>query len=190
MNRIRHTIARAPRMVVRVAVALCACAGAPVQASSPVEEAQAWPEVETVRTLLRADAAAALADCNVPGICRPGTERADPGEHVSAQQDDIRVAAIFGSTRRLTIDVLGTGFIAEIMPQAFIAQWLGPDSGLAGTAIATLRHAPSPQAMPSAAVTHTVAAVVKPSTMRALASRRITPAPTKLMPVITPWMMP
>ncbi len=109
MNRIRHTIARGPRMVVRVAVALCACAGAPAQASSPVEEAQAWPEVETVRTLLRADAAAALADCNVPGICRPGTERADPGEHVSAQQDDIRVAAIFGSTRRLTIDVLVNG---------------------------------------------------------------------------------
>jgi hypothetical protein len=39
---------------------------------------------------------------------------------------------------RLTIGVLGSGFIAEIMPQTFIAQWLGPGSGFAGTAIATL----------------------------------------------------
>jgi hypothetical protein len=109
MNRIRHTIARGPRTAACVAVALCACAGAPAQASSPVEEAQAWPEVETVRTLLRADAAAALADCNVPGICRPWAERADPGERVSPRQDDIRVAAIFGSTRRLTVDVLVNG---------------------------------------------------------------------------------
>ena len=34
--------------------------------------------------------------------------------------------------------------------------------------------------MPSAAVTQTVAAVVRPSTVRACASRRITPAPMKL----------
>ncbi|MGE8569866.1 hypothetical protein D3C85_415050 [compost metagenome] len=109
MNRIRHAIARGPRTAACVAVVLCACAGAPAQASSPVEEMQAWPEVETVRTLLRADAAAALADCNVPGICRPGAERADSGERVSQREDDIRVAAIFGSTRRLTIDVLVNG---------------------------------------------------------------------------------
>ncbi|MGE8618947.1 MAG: hypothetical protein ACN6O0_14085 [Achromobacter spanius] len=107
MNRIRRAVARGPRTAVCVAVVLWA--GAPAQASSPVEEAQAWPEVETVRTLLRADAAAALADCNVPGICRPGAERADPGERVSQREDDIRVAAIFGSTRRLTIDVLVNG---------------------------------------------------------------------------------
>lgn len=109
MNRIRHAVAHGPRTAVCVVVVLCAWAGAPAQASSPVEEAQAWPEVETVRTLLRADAAAALADCNVPGICRPGAERADPGEPVSQREDDIRVAAIFGSTRRLTIDVLVNG---------------------------------------------------------------------------------
>jgi uncharacterized membrane protein YraQ (UPF0718 family) len=39
---------------------------------------------------------------------------------------------------RLTIGVLGSGFIAEVMPQQLIATWLGPDSGLTGTLIATL----------------------------------------------------
>lgn len=109
MNRIRLVVALGRRTAVCVAVALSACAAAHANATPPVEEAQAWPEVETVRTLLRADAAAALADCKVPGVCQPGVERADPGERASRQQDDIRVAAIFGSTRRLNIDVLVNG---------------------------------------------------------------------------------
>jgi hypothetical protein len=45
---------------------------------------------------------------------------------------------------RLTIGVLGSGFIAEVMPQALIAQWLGPGSGLAGTAVAALAGALTP----------------------------------------------
>jgi hypothetical protein len=45
---------------------------------------------------------------------------------------------------RLTIGVLGSGFIAEVMPQALIAQWLGPGSGIAGTAIAAIAGALTP----------------------------------------------
>lgn len=45
---------------------------------------------------------------------------------------------------RLSIGVLGSGYIAEIMPQQFIATWLGPSSGLAGTAIAVLAAALTP----------------------------------------------
>ncbi|HET9904156.1 MAG TPA: hypothetical protein VFQ27_10705 [Xanthobacteraceae bacterium] len=45
---------------------------------------------------------------------------------------------------RLTIGVLGSGFIAEVMPQALIAQWLGPESGLSGTAVATVAGALTP----------------------------------------------
>ena len=57
-------------------------------------------------------------------------------------------------------------------------------------ATAIVLHAPRPQAMPSAALIHTVAAVVNPSTVPAAAFRRMTPAPMKLMPPMTPWMMP
>lgn len=45
---------------------------------------------------------------------------------------------------RLTIGVLGSGFIAEVMPQQAIATWLGPGSGFTGTAIATLAGALTP----------------------------------------------
>lgn len=45
---------------------------------------------------------------------------------------------------RLTIGVIGSGFIAEIMPQQFIANWLGPSSGFTGTAIASLAGALTP----------------------------------------------
>lgn len=45
---------------------------------------------------------------------------------------------------RLTIGVFGSGFIAEVMPQELIALWLGPDSGLAGTLIASAAGALTP----------------------------------------------
>lgn len=45
---------------------------------------------------------------------------------------------------RLAIGVLGSGFIAAIMPQEAIATWLGPGSGFTGTAIATLAGALTP----------------------------------------------
>lgn len=45
---------------------------------------------------------------------------------------------------RLSIGVLGSGYIAAIMPQQLIATWLGPGSGFAGTAIAALAGALTP----------------------------------------------
>lgn len=45
---------------------------------------------------------------------------------------------------RLTIGVIGSGFIAEIMPQQFIAAWLGPNSGFVGTLVASLAGALTP----------------------------------------------
>ena len=42
------------------------------------------------------------------------------------------------------VGVLGSGFIAEIMPQQAIATWLGPNSGIAGTAIASVAGALTP----------------------------------------------
>jgi len=31
---------------------------------------------------------------------------------------------------RIAIGVVGSGFIAEVLPQTLVANWLGPDSGL------------------------------------------------------------
>lgn len=45
---------------------------------------------------------------------------------------------------RIAIGVLGSGFIAEVMPEQWIAAWLGPESGLAGTALASLAGALTP----------------------------------------------
>lgn len=45
---------------------------------------------------------------------------------------------------RLTIGVLGSGFIAEVMPQELIGLWLGPNSGQSGIAIASLAGALTP----------------------------------------------
>jgi hypothetical protein len=45
---------------------------------------------------------------------------------------------------RLTIGVLGSGFIGEVMPQTLIGTWLGPGSGLTGTLIASLAGALTP----------------------------------------------
>lgn len=45
---------------------------------------------------------------------------------------------------RLAIGVLGSGYLAEIMPQQLVAAWLGPNSGILGTAIASLAGALTP----------------------------------------------
>lgn len=45
---------------------------------------------------------------------------------------------------RLCIGVIGSGFIAAALPQEFVSQWLGPDSGPLGVAIATLAGAMTP----------------------------------------------
>lgn len=45
---------------------------------------------------------------------------------------------------RIAIGVVGSGFIAEVLPQALVADWLGPDSGLTGVVIATIGGALTP----------------------------------------------
>ncbi|WP_447918885.1 hypothetical protein [Achromobacter aegrifaciens] len=75
------------------------------------EEPRPWPEAETVRALLRADAAAALADCRVPGLCRSGTESSAPMAPPARASDDIRVMAIFGLARRLSADIAVNGAV-------------------------------------------------------------------------------
>ena len=39
---------------------------------------------------------------------------------------------------RIAIGVVGSGYIAEVLPKTVIAPWLGPESGLIGVLIATL----------------------------------------------------
>ncbi|EHK64854.1 hypothetical protein [Achromobacter arsenitoxydans] len=83
----------------------CGAQGDDVQALEP----QPWPEAETVRALLRADAAAALADCRAPGVCGPGGPPASAAAQPARRSDDIRVAAIFGTAKRLNVDVVVNG---------------------------------------------------------------------------------
>ena len=45
---------------------------------------------------------------------------------------------------RLAIGVLGSGFLAEVMPQELVGRWLGADSGFAGTLLASLAGALTP----------------------------------------------
>ena len=45
---------------------------------------------------------------------------------------------------RIGAGVIGAGFIAEVLPKALVASWLGPQSGFAGVLIATLGGALTP----------------------------------------------
>jgi hypothetical protein len=45
---------------------------------------------------------------------------------------------------RIGIGVVGSGYVAEVLPKTLIAPWLGPESGLLGVAIATLGGALTP----------------------------------------------
>lgn len=45
---------------------------------------------------------------------------------------------------RMVVGVIGAGYVAAILPQDEMARWLGPSSGLAGAAIATLAGAITP----------------------------------------------
>jgi hypothetical protein len=45
---------------------------------------------------------------------------------------------------RIGIGVVGSGFVAEVLPHSLIGPWLGPESGLLGVAIATLGGALTP----------------------------------------------
>src|SRR5215470_14775968 len=45
---------------------------------------------------------------------------------------------------RICVGVIGSGFIAEALPNDWIAPWLGPESGFFGVAIATIGGALTP----------------------------------------------
>jgi hypothetical protein len=45
---------------------------------------------------------------------------------------------------RIGVGVIGSGFIAEVVPKALVQPWLGPESGLLGVVIATLGGALTP----------------------------------------------
>ena len=45
---------------------------------------------------------------------------------------------------RIGIGVVGSGYIAEVLPKELIAPWLGPESGLLGITLATLGGALTP----------------------------------------------
>jgi hypothetical protein len=45
---------------------------------------------------------------------------------------------------RIGIGVVGSGFVAEVLPNSLIGPWLGPESGLLGVTIATLGGALTP----------------------------------------------
>ena len=45
---------------------------------------------------------------------------------------------------RIAIGMIGAGFIAEILPKELIPSWLGPDTGMAGLAFATVAGALTP----------------------------------------------
>ncbi len=112
MNRNKHGIWRRPvigRFLLGVVVAGAASACQAQGASAQALEPQPWPEAETVRALLRADAAAALADCRAPGICGTGGQAAPSAAQPLRRSDDIRVAAIFGTARSLNVDVVVNG---------------------------------------------------------------------------------
>jgi uncharacterized membrane protein YraQ (UPF0718 family) len=45
---------------------------------------------------------------------------------------------------RICAGVVGSGFIAEVLPKALVAAWIGPNSGLTGVIVATLGGALTP----------------------------------------------
>ncbi|MDP2408970.1 MAG: hypothetical protein Q8M26_01660 [Pseudolabrys sp.] len=45
---------------------------------------------------------------------------------------------------RIAIGVVGAGFIAEALPKALIAPWIGPESGLSGVAVSIVAGALTP----------------------------------------------
>lgn len=45
---------------------------------------------------------------------------------------------------RVMIGVVGSGYVAAVMPQDVIAQWIGPNSGMLGVTLATLAGAATP----------------------------------------------
>lgn len=115
MNRNRGAVAHPYAVAGFIGRLLLSAALVPAAHGQPsaqgAEEPRPWPETETVRALLRADAAAALADCRVPGLCRPGPEPVTQAAPPARASDDIRVMAIFGLARRLSADIAVNGAV-------------------------------------------------------------------------------
>ncbi|AVJ27233.1 hypothetical protein [Achromobacter spanius] len=99
----------AGRMLAGIALSAAAISASHAQPADQASAPQPWPDVETVRTLLRADAAAALSDCRVPGLCAVGEGKGATMPPAGRAADDIRVTAIFGTARSLNVDVVVNG---------------------------------------------------------------------------------
>ena len=69
-----------------------------------------------------------------------------PADHCRRRIGETRKqrAAGFGGLPRIGIGVVGSGFVAEALPNEWIAPWLGPESGFLGVVIATLGGALTP----------------------------------------------
>lgn len=112
MNRNERRLLRrrmAGRMLARIALSAAAVWAGHARAADQAQALQPWPEVETVRTLLRADAAAALSDCRVPGLCSMGEGKGTTAQAAVRAADDLRVTAIFGTARSLNVDIVVNG---------------------------------------------------------------------------------
>jgi hypothetical protein len=54
------------------------------------------------------------------------------------------VVDFFKLMPRIMLGVIGAGFVAALLPQDVVARWLGPDSGIAGLAVAMVGGALTP----------------------------------------------
>ncbi|WP_313371581.1 hypothetical protein [Achromobacter animicus] len=112
MNRNELCIPRrrvAARTFAGIALSAAAVSAGHAQGADPASAPQPWPEVETVRTLLRADAAAAMSDCHIPGLCTMTEGKGPMAPPTGRAADDIRVTAIFGTASRLNVDIVVNG---------------------------------------------------------------------------------
>lgn len=99
----------AGQLLAAIALSAAGVSAGHAQGAEPASAPQPWPEVETVRTLLRADAAAALSDCRVPGLCAMNEGKGPAMPPTGRVADDIRVTAIFGTARTLNVDIVVNG---------------------------------------------------------------------------------
>jgi uncharacterized membrane protein YraQ (UPF0718 family) len=68
---------------------------------------------------------------------RGGTEKLISGARTGA-------IAFVRLIPRLAIGILGAGYLAEMLPQDLVGRWLGPESGMLGTLIASVAGALTP----------------------------------------------
>ena len=112
MNRNELCIPRwcvARRTIAGIALSAAVVSAGHAQGVDPASAPQPWPEVETVRTLLRADAAAAMSDCQIPDLCTMNEGKGLMAPPAGRPADDIRVTAIFGTASRLNVDIVVNG---------------------------------------------------------------------------------